>query len=211
MAVPGTGPRITGTSGNDRLKGGVEDDLMRGLAGNDKLRGMAGNDFVDGGIGNDLLRGGKGDDWLLGGEGNDTMIGGRGADQFRFDGRQISGCDTDVIRDLNFAEGDKLVLFGFAAGSFDDQDGILETPVANDLDITVPYPVDPARYGEGAVIDSFADLAELVRYSESVTASRLGCTNTLVLHITDADGDVQNIRLDHMYRGFIAAGGELLI
>jgi Ca2+-binding RTX toxin-like protein len=209
MALPGTGPRITGTKGDDRLKGASGDDLIRGLEGNDRLRGKSGDDLLEGGDGHDRLRGGTGDDWLIGGAGNDTMWGGCGADQFRFDGRQISGCDTDVIKDLSFAEGDKLVLFGFAAGTFDDQDGIFETTVANDLDITVPYPVDPSRYGEGAVIDSVADLTELARFSDAVTASRLGSSNTLVLTITDADGDVQIIRLAHMYQDYLAAGGEL--
>jgi RTX calcium-binding nonapeptide repeat (4 copies) len=211
MALPGTGPRIVGTNCNDRLTGGAGDDLITGLAGNDRLRGRDGNDYLDGGTGRDRLRGGAGDDWLIGGEGNDTMWGGAGADQFRFDGASVSCRDTDVVKDLNFADGDKLVISGFKPGTFDDQDGILETPVANDLDITPPYPTNPSRYGEGCVVDSFADLAELARYSDAVVATRLGCSNTLVLQITDGDGDILKIRIENAYSGYVAAGGELFI
>lgn len=208
MALPGTGPRFTGTESKDKMKGTTGDDMILALGGNDKLKGFDGNDYLDGGNGRDTIRGGNGDDWLLGGEGNDRLFGGAGADQFRFDGSKVSCRDTDHVMDLNFAQGDKLVLYGFAPGTFDDQDGIAETHVGNDLDITRPYPTDPAHYGEGAVIDSYADIAELVKYSAGATALRSGC-NDLVLRITDGDGDVQNIVLHDMFRGFLNAGGEL--
>lgn len=208
MAVPGQQNTINGTAEGDLLKGSPYDDLIRGGAGNDILLGRKGGDALYGGEGNDILLGGKGDDWLIGGAGNDLLLGGAGADQFRFDARGLTGHDCDLVADLNFKQGDKLVLYGFAPGTFDDKDGIVETSGGNDLDITVPYTTDPSQYGSGAVIDSYADLAELAKYSSGVSASRLGCTNTLVLTIDNAEF-TQTIYLAGAYQGFAQAGGVL--
>lgn len=80
---------LTGTAGNDTLRGGNRDDTLNGLAGEDDLRGGDGNDTLDGGsgydalyggYGNDLLRGGDESDGLAGGAGNDTLDGGVGGD-----------------------------------------------------------------------------------------------------------------------------------
>jgi Ca2+-binding RTX toxin-like protein len=95
------------------------------------------------GFGNDTLRGGDYDDIFNGGAGNDAMFGGMGADQFRFNGGQakardvIEGdSDTDFIRDLNFAEGDSIVLNGFGTGKFDDAAGVDAFDSGNDARIT---------------------------------------------------------------------------
>ncbi len=65
-------PRIlTGTVGDDFLRGGNLDDTLSGLGGSDQLDGSAGNDS---------LAGGDGNDYLLGGLGNDTLDGGAGED-----------------------------------------------------------------------------------------------------------------------------------
>lgn len=89
---------ITGSSGNDTLKGYAGDDTIDGASGNDVLYGGAGADELDGGAGadrlfgeadsdllfggagNDRLDGGDGDDELYGGEGNDRLLGGAGDD-----------------------------------------------------------------------------------------------------------------------------------
>jgi Ca2+-binding RTX toxin-like protein len=84
------GAVVTGTGGDDRLKGTARADLIRGLAGDDQMVGLAGNDRIDagagadralGGPGNDRMIGGPGDDGLDGGPGNDQLDGGPGDDQ----------------------------------------------------------------------------------------------------------------------------------
>ena len=200
--LPGQDRTILGTAGKDNVKGGKTNDTVRGLGGDDKVNGKKGDDFVLGDTGNDRVKGGQGDDWLLGGEGDDVLRGGKGADQFRIDGRTTSEPDRDIIRDLDFCEGDVLVLFGFAPGTFDDKDGLLETGVGNDLDITG----SGGFYGEGARIDSIADLVELVEFSSGVVA-RQGNGNSLVLEI---DGG-QTIVLKGLYHDYIAAGGDVII
>ena len=57
---------ITGTKGDDELRGGH---------GNDKIDGLAGDDYIDGKGGNDLLVGGAGNDTVNGGSGDDTIYG----------------------------------------------------------------------------------------------------------------------------------------
>ena len=99
---------ITGTSRDDRLRGGDGVDLIRGLAGDDSVVGNAsgdclyggpGDDFVLGSSGGDLISGGPGDDRIVGGppefnpsRGRDTIIGGPGRDRI-----QAGGAD-DVVR-----------------------------------------------------------------------------------------------------------------
>ena len=63
---------LPGTSGQDKLTGGVGDDTLTGLGGNDVLIGGAGDDDLDGGAGDDVLTGGAGADKLDGGAGTDT-------------------------------------------------------------------------------------------------------------------------------------------
>jgi Ca2+-binding RTX toxin-like protein len=209
MALPGQQNEIVGTSGNDKLKGTPLDDTIYGKAGNDKINGKKGDDFLLGGTGDDRLKGQKGEDWLLGDNGSDRYKGGQGADQFRVDGSLAQNGDAEYISDLNFSQGDKLVLFGFKPGTFDDKDGIFETGVGNDLDITPPFPTDPAGYGGGAVIDSVADLVELVDFSSGVVA-RSGTGNTLILDITNG-GVTESIYLKHLLNDYKAAGGDLLL
>lgn len=71
---------INGTSGKDKLKGGVGNDFLDGGDGDDRLDGGAGNDFLYGGAGSDTLDGGTGDDNLYGGTGDDKLDGGDGND-----------------------------------------------------------------------------------------------------------------------------------
>ena len=69
-----------GSSGSDKLNGGVGDDRLKGGSGNDQLGGGLGNDVLIGGRGDDTLDGGPGNDRLFGGRGNDTILGGEGND-----------------------------------------------------------------------------------------------------------------------------------
>ena len=74
---------ITGTPGNDKLKGTGRSDVIAALDGNDTVSGLAGNDLICGGSGKDTLKGGKGNDKLYGDAGKDTLKGGAGKDKLK--------------------------------------------------------------------------------------------------------------------------------
>ncbi|MEB3357305.1 MAG: esterase-like activity of phytase family protein [Synechococcales bacterium] len=59
------GQRFRGTSGNDRLTGGLGDDRLIGRGGNDRLIGEDGDDTLIGGRGVDRHRGGAGNDTFV--------------------------------------------------------------------------------------------------------------------------------------------------
>lgn len=71
---------LTGTAGDDQLRGSNFNDLILGADGNDALSGLRGNDYIDGGAGDDIVAGGAGNDTLIGGTGNDTINSGTGND-----------------------------------------------------------------------------------------------------------------------------------
>ncbi|HEV3000044.1 MAG TPA: M14 family zinc carboxypeptidase [Solirubrobacteraceae bacterium] len=72
---------VTGTAGDDLLKGGDGADVVCGLGGNDSLKGLDGDDVLVGGAGDDVLEGFGGNDWLLGGTGRDELDGGTDFDR----------------------------------------------------------------------------------------------------------------------------------
>jgi Ca2+-binding RTX toxin-like protein len=71
---------ISGTQGNDTLRGTRQADQIYGLNGNDTLQGRARSDELYGGAGNDNLYGSGGNDDIYGGSGQDDLFGGPGAD-----------------------------------------------------------------------------------------------------------------------------------
>ncbi len=71
---------ITGTRGNDVIRGTPGSDVICAGAGNDVVYGRDGNDVIIGGAGNDVLRGGDGNDRLIGGPGRDVLQGNDGSD-----------------------------------------------------------------------------------------------------------------------------------
>jgi hypothetical protein len=84
------GCTITGTRGDDQLRGTSRDDVICGLGGDDRIDGGggddavfgdAGDDAIDGGTGEDTLYGGGGDDRLAGGDSDDVLSGGPGDDR----------------------------------------------------------------------------------------------------------------------------------
>lgn len=178
MSSDGTKSYVTGKGGDDDIRANYQD---------------ADGTIMNGGLGDDVLRGGSYNDIQNGGGGDDQYWGGAGADQFRFFGTQIDGAeDTDYVYDLNFGEGDLIVLHDFAKGSFTHATG-----------------VNAYDGGDTAQISSYEGLANLVRDSASVTASRKGDTDLLIVTVTDGDGQVQHIHLSNSYSAYIAAGGEL--
>jgi Ca2+-binding RTX toxin-like protein len=79
----------------------VAGETLTGTDGNDRLRGGDGDDSLSGGLGNDILRGDKGADTLSGGAGNDTFV----IDSLR--GAKTAGA-LDHVLDFTHGE-DKLV------------------------------------------------------------------------------------------------------
>lgn len=119
---------LNGSTGDDTLSGGADDDWLKGGAGSDFLDGGSGNDKLEGGSGSDTLVGGDGDDVLFGGAGSDTLdggigddilydeagsdviTGGRGADRFVIYADQAGAGDNNIFTDLDFGEGDQIVI-----------------------------------------------------------------------------------------------------
>ncbi|MEM1169130.1 MAG: DUF4347 domain-containing protein [Cyanobacteria bacterium P01_H01_bin.35] len=104
---------LNGGEGQDTVGGGNGQDIINGNAGNDSLTGWLGDDTLTGGTGNDIVQGGDGLDILNGEQGTDTLTGGSNSDRFIFDiGSQFSLTDmgSDIIKDFNSAESDKIVL-----------------------------------------------------------------------------------------------------
>ncbi len=64
---------LTGTSGNDTIKGGDASETIEGLAGDDRLYGNLGADSLSGGDGADRLYGGEGSDKIYGKNGDDWI------------------------------------------------------------------------------------------------------------------------------------------
>jgi len=93
---------IDAGKGRDQVTGSAGNDDIRGGKGRDTLSGGDGNDRLDGGAGKDTLFGGDGDDTLIGGNGKDRLEGGEGGDVF------VLGSGLDTIVDFNSAEGDRL-------------------------------------------------------------------------------------------------------
>jgi Ca2+-binding RTX toxin-like protein len=92
---------ISGTEGDDVLRGTPGDDVICGGNGNDVIRGLGGADVIVGGAGDDRLRGEKGADRLVGGGGNDALIGGAGPDAGKGGGGNDvlrGGASRDVLR-----------------------------------------------------------------------------------------------------------------
>lgn len=91
---------MSGTAGNDSLRGTTGDDYINGYAGNDTILGLGGNDWIYAGTGSDSVLGGGGNDYLFqelsagsgtllgedgddminAGGGNDILVGGNGVD-----------------------------------------------------------------------------------------------------------------------------------
>jgi Ca2+-binding RTX toxin-like protein len=78
----------------------------------------SGNTAVGGGPGDNVIMGNAGNDILTGGLGNDVITGGQGADTFVFDLDKSGGLlkmqGSDIINDLNAAQGDSLVFHNVA-------------------------------------------------------------------------------------------------
>jgi Ca2+-binding RTX toxin-like protein len=135
---------ITGTAGDDEIRGIGEDDIINALAGNDTVKGNngddgilggAGDDTIFGGNGNDLISGDGDDDRIWGGDGNDLLYGGSGNDNITGgDGNDVGsgGSGTDLLvgdsgDDILFGGDDGDIIIG------DADDDVLRGDAGNDI------------------------------------------------------------------------------
>ena len=130
------------------ITGTVGDNIIRGSAANDRLNGGAGRDQLYGEGGDDILDGGAGVDVLNGGPGNDVLTGGPDGDFFYLYGD--SG--HDVITDLYSKAGTKDTLF-FRNVAFTDKSDMLANFVEEQGDDLVIY-TDTARE-HGVTLENF--------------------------------------------------------
>jgi len=130
------------------ITGTVGDNIIRGSAANDRLNGGAGRDQLYGEGGDDILDGGAGVDVLNGGPGNDVLTGGPDGDFFYLYGD--SG--HDVITDLYSKAGTKDTLF-FRNVAFTDKSDMLANYVEEQGDDLVIY-TDTARE-HGVTLENF--------------------------------------------------------
>jgi Ca2+-binding RTX toxin-like protein len=93
---------LTGTTGDDDIKGGAGDDTIFGGDGSDVLHGAGGDDTLDGGAGDDTLDGGAGSNLLTGGAGEDV---------FSITGR-LAKDESGLDRISDFTHGDDRIGFG---------------------------------------------------------------------------------------------------
>jgi len=90
---------LTGTSGEDSLRGGRGPDQLSGLAGNDEIAGSTSADCLHGGGGEDTIRGATGNDWITTRDGErDTVFCGPGEDDTALVDRQDSVSSCEVTR-----------------------------------------------------------------------------------------------------------------
>lgn len=95
---------LIGLDGNDWIAGGRGNDALRGDVGDDRLWGRRGNDILYDDRGNDRLNGNQGSDLLAGGIGNNILSGGRGSDIFVLNDRGKA-----IIQDFNIRR-DRLMI-----------------------------------------------------------------------------------------------------
>lgn len=98
VALPALALNISGTRGNDTLRGTAKADKINGKAGNDRIFGVAGNDTLIGGPGRDRVDGGPGDDRLVIRDGvRDTAACGTGRDTVIADTADAVGANCENI------------------------------------------------------------------------------------------------------------------
>ncbi|SHM89259.1 calcium-binding protein [Rhizobacter sp. OV335] len=97
------GLTLTGTDGDDTVRGADLNDSLYGGAGDDTLFGYDGKDTLIGGAGDDVMYGGDGNDTLLGQGGNDVLDGGKGNDQYFYfgDGQDTLAASGDTTDEVN--------------------------------------------------------------------------------------------------------------
>lgn len=110
---------LHGNAGNDTVSGGDGDDWVVGGKDNDHLKGEWGDDIVYGNLGDDTCEGGGGDDIVRGGQGNDLLLGGDGRDWISGDRGNdtiTGGAGADTFNTFADAGLDRVTDFNRAEG-----------------------------------------------------------------------------------------------
>ncbi|MBO0614334.1 calcium-binding protein [Thiothrix fructosivorans] len=154
-------------TGNDTVNGGDGIDNINGGAGNDTLNGGKGDDILEGGADNDTMDGGAGDDTLHGNSGVDSLTGGAGDDLFDFTtGDSGKTPETvDCVNDFTFtATGDQdSINFTFQSGDQAAVDAMTASQDAVHFDNVGADYADEASLldaAEAALTDFFATLLD---------------------------------------------------
>lgn len=171
---------VNGTAASDLINGGTYSDIINGSTGHDVLYGNGGNDLLNGGDGNDLL---------LGGVGNDTLTGGTGADTFMW---QAGNIGSDVIKDFNSSEGDRIDLSD------------LLPDAANTGDITQYLQIDTLtstlKVSTAGTLNSGGSADVTIKLENgsggNVDFSSLGSTSTQIVNSLIAGAD-PIVKIDH--------------
>jgi len=137
--------------------------------------------------GDNILIGNDASNWLVDGPGDNLMYGGGGADDFRFNGSDARG--TDVILDLNFAEGDNLRFSGFDKGTFADRGAGSGANAYSD--------------GGGATVFDLAGLAAMAAASPDLDIDVSGGDVTLLIA---QSADTRQIELHGFASDWLALG-----
>lgn len=154
-------------------------NLVAGGDGDDVLVSPGAHFTLDGGAGDDVLIGSDGRDILIGGAGDDVLTGGGGGDVFSLQA-QPGVTAHDMIADLDFSEGDLIILSdGFPFKFFSNA-----TDPGNDLTVTKSYSV--------AVLETPGDVAEIAAH-EQVTAERTPEGDLRLRFDFDGDGSANYI------------------
>jgi Ca2+-binding RTX toxin-like protein len=114
---------LSGSAGDDELRGGTQNDLLLGGAGRDTLSGADGDDTLLGGSDRDSLTGGAGNDRLRGQGSSDTLDGGEGVDtvtesgdvNFTLTDQQLMGIGSDRLEAIERGE----LIGGIGANTLD--------------------------------------------------------------------------------------------
>ncbi|MGB3292621.1 MAG: polysaccharide deacetylase family protein [Phormidesmis sp.] len=108
---------ISGSSGNDSLKGGDQDDLLIGGTGSDRLEGGSSNDILTGVDPNGVLPGQGEIDVLKGGSGADLFVLGDSKQVYYNDGilNNSGFADYGLIDDFKAGDGDRIQLWDGAS------------------------------------------------------------------------------------------------
>ena len=124
---------VTGSDGNDIIRGSADANTIDGGAGDDYIEGRGGDDIISGGAGADVIDAGSGDDLVAGGTGDDLLIGGTGNNTVTF-GQSADSVEVDLEAESATGEGqDTVIGFQNVIGS-DHDDSLLGDATDNTID-----------------------------------------------------------------------------
>ncbi|MFG6083377.1 calcium-binding protein [Paracoccus litorisediminis] len=205
---------------DDLISGSNGNDILRGHAGDDTISGGNGRDIISGGEGDDRLSGDKGDDIIFSGEGDDAVSGGRGDDLIVVDegGREdktsvSTGVGSDVVlvgegQHVSISDFSEQDLIGFD-GAFKDAESLQEAISVDGDDLLISLADDGIVRLEGGATfeESLADLVfdfkseeEIRDYNDEVfdglSSDQIG---DFYDNIGQMDGAPDNINADKDY------------